>query len=78
MPNTSYGLQDLDLLTFRKVAVALQCPKADVSNVIVGRVPGRFPIPAVHLGRRMLVRRESTLTWIAHLAMMTCDSGLER
>jgi hypothetical protein len=66
MPNTSYGLRDFDLLTLREVAGALHCSKAHPSNVIAGRVPGCSPIPAVHLGRRMLVRRESLLTWIAH------------
>jgi hypothetical protein len=65
MSNTSYGLPDFDLLTLREVAAALHCSKAHVSNVIAGHVPGCSPIPAVHLGRRMLVRRESLLTWIA-------------
>jgi excisionase family DNA binding protein len=65
MPSTSYGLQDFDLLTLREVAAALHCSKAHVSNLIAGHVPGCSPIPAVHLGRRMLVRRESLLTWLA-------------
>jgi hypothetical protein len=64
MPNTSHGLQDFDILTLREVAAALHCSRAHVSNVIAGHVPGCSPIPSVHLARRMLVRRESILTWI--------------
>ena len=53
-----------DLLTVAEVAGLLHCSKAHVSNVIAGRVPGCAPIPALHLGRRMLVRRESLMRWI--------------
>jgi excisionase family DNA binding protein len=62
--SSATGLPDFDLLTLHEVAGLLHCSKAHVSNVIAGRVPGCAPIPAVHLGRRMLVRRESLLTWI--------------
>lgn len=61
-PATS--LQDFDLLTMAEVAALLHCSKAHICNVIAGRVPGCLPIPAVHLGRRMLVRRESLMHWI--------------
>jgi hypothetical protein len=57
-------LLDFDLMTLHEVAVLLHCSKAHVSNVISGVVPGCPPIPAVRLGRRTLVRRESLLTWI--------------
>lgn len=60
------SLADFDLLTLSEVAALLHCSKAHVSNVIAGRVTGCAPIPAVHLGRRMLVRRESLLAWIEH------------
>ena len=60
------SLDDFDLLTLSSVAKLLHCSKAHVSNVIAGRVSGCAPIPAIHLGRRMLVRRESLLTWIEH------------
>jgi hypothetical protein len=53
------------LLTLEVVARLLHCSKAHVSNVIAGRVPGCLPLPAVRLGRRKLVRRESLLSWIA-------------
>jgi len=69
-PDTSYAekpaasLEDFDLLTLAEVAALLHCSKAHVSHVISGLVAGCPPIPAVRLGRRMLVRRESLLTWI--------------
>jgi excisionase family DNA binding protein len=61
-PATS--LQDFGLLTLAEVAALLRCSKAHVSNVIAGRVHDCPPIPAVRLGRRMLVRRESLMHWI--------------
>jgi excisionase family DNA binding protein len=59
------SLRDFDLLTLFEVASLLHCSKAHVSNVIAGRVPGCSPIPAVRLGRRMLVRRETLAAWVA-------------
>lgn len=53
-----------DLLTVAEVAKLLHCSKAHVCNVVAGRVSGCAPIPAVRLGRRMLLRRESLLSWI--------------
>jgi hypothetical protein len=69
-PDTSHpdkpaaSLADFDLLTLPEVAAVLHCSKAHVSHVISGLVAGCSPIPAVRLGRRTLVRRESLLTWI--------------
>jgi excisionase family DNA binding protein len=71
LPDTSYAekpatsLQEFDLLTVAEVAALLHCSKAHICNVIAGRVPGCLPIPAVRLGRRKLVRRESLVSWIA-------------
>jgi excisionase family DNA binding protein len=53
-----------DLLTITEVADVLHCSKAHVCNLVAGRVLGCKPMPAVRLGRRMLVRRGSLLTWI--------------
>jgi hypothetical protein len=70
-PDTSPGekhatsLADFDLLTLLEVAALLHCSKAHVSNVIAGRVPGCTPIPALCLGRRKLVRRETLAAWVA-------------
>ena len=53
-----------DLLTMAEVAQLLHVSKAHVCNAIAGRVAGCPPIPAVSLGRRKLVRRESLIQWI--------------
>lgn len=58
------GLDDFGLLTLAAVAKLLHCSNAHISNIIDGRVPGCPPLPAVRLGRRKLVRRETLLTWI--------------
>jgi excisionase family DNA binding protein len=53
-----------DLLTVREVAALLHCSKAHVSNVVAGKVRGCDPLPALRLGRRTLIRRESLREWI--------------
>lgn len=58
------GLNDFDLLTLADVAALLHCSKAHVGKAVAGRVQGCPPIPAVSLGRRKLVRRETLLSWI--------------
>jgi hypothetical protein len=58
------SVQDFDLLTMADVAALLHCSKAHVSKAIAGRVPGCPPIPAVSLGRRKLVRRQSLIAWL--------------
>src|SRR5438034_11524623 len=59
------GLDDFDLLTLPQVAALLHCSKAHICKAIAGRVPGCSPIPAIRLGRRKLVRRQSLLSWIS-------------
>jgi excisionase family DNA binding protein len=58
------ALLEFDLLTLTEVAGLLHCSKAHVCKVVAGRVRGCAPIPALRLGRRTLVRRESLLSWI--------------
>jgi len=58
------ALHDLGLLTLSDVAELLHCSKAHVCKAVSGRVRGCPPIPAVSLGRRKLVRRETLLSWI--------------
>ena len=58
------GLSDFDLLTLADVAKLLHCSKAHVCKAVAGRVRGCPPIPAVSLGRRKLVRRETLISWI--------------
>jgi excisionase family DNA binding protein len=53
-----------EFLSLAEVASILNCSKAHVSNVVSGRVRGCQPIPAVRLGRRTLIRRDSLLLWI--------------
>lgn len=53
-----------EVLTVSEVAEALRCSKAHVHNLIAGKVRGRNPLPALHLGRRSLVRRTSLNAWI--------------
>ena len=57
-------LHDFGLLTMAEVAELLHCSKAHVCKAVAGRVRGCPPIPAVSLGRRKLVRRETLLSWI--------------
>jgi excisionase family DNA binding protein len=57
-------MQTFDLLTLAEVAEVLHCSKAHVCNAVAGRLRGTPAIPAVRLGRRMLVRRESLRAWI--------------
>ena len=58
------ALHDLGLLTLSDVAELLHCSKAHVCKAVSGRVRGCPPIPAISLGRRKLVRRETLLSWI--------------
>lgn len=52
-----------DILTVGEVAADLRCSKAHVYKAILGRVPGVTPLPAIHLGRRRLVRKSAFELW---------------
>ena len=52
------------MMTVLEVAVALRCSRAHVHNLIGGRVRGLAPLPAIHLGRRSLVRSQSLAAWL--------------
>ncbi|MBZ5673747.1 MAG: helix-turn-helix domain-containing protein [Acidobacteriia bacterium] len=54
-----------ELLTVAEVAAVLHCSKAHVCNLVGGRVRDCRPIPAIRMGRRMLIRREALQAWIA-------------
>ncbi len=58
------SVHDFDLLTLADVAALLHCSKAHVCKAVAGRVKGCPPIPAVSLGRRKLVRRQSLVAWV--------------
>ena len=52
-----------EILTVAEVATELRCSKAHVHNAINGKVSGVLPLPAIHMGRRKLVRRSSLELW---------------
>ena len=52
-----------EILTIEDVAAELRCSKAHVCKVIKGQVPGVPPLPAIHMGRRVLIRRSSLEQW---------------
>jgi len=47
------------ILTIPEVAAELRCSRAHVYNVIIGKVAGVSPLPAIAMGRRKLVRRST-------------------
>jgi excisionase family DNA binding protein len=47
-----------------EVSKLLHCSKAHVCNLAAGRVRGCTRLPALRMGRRVLVRREGLLRWI--------------
>jgi excisionase family DNA binding protein len=57
-------MNDLDLLTMAEVAALLHISKGHVCNLVSGRVNGCSRLPALRLGRRMLVRREALARWL--------------
>jgi len=52
-----------EILTVTDVAADLRCSKAHVHNAINGKVAGVSPLPAIHMGRRKLVRRSALERW---------------
>ena len=52
-----------EVLTVAEVAAELKCSKAHVHNAINGKVSGVSQLPAIHMGRRKLVRRSALERW---------------
>lgn len=52
-----------EILTVRDVAHELRCSCAHVYKVINGSIKGTSPLPAIIIGRRRLVQRESLEQW---------------
>ena len=75
-PLDGTAFDDFGLLSLATVAKLLHCSKAHVSNVISGRVHDCRPIPAVRLGRRTLVRRESLAAWIEQNERLAANDNL--
>ena len=61
-----------EILTVAEVAVELRCSKAHVYNAIAGKVDGVYPLPAISMGRRKLVRRGALEQW---KRMNECGGG---
>jgi excisionase family DNA binding protein len=57
--------QNPEILSVAEVAAVLRCSKAHVCKAIRGKIAGVTPLPAISMGRRKLVRRESLETWLA-------------
>ena len=53
-----------EILTINEVADVLRCSKAQVCNVLRGRVQGLPRLTHFSLGRRKLVRREWLEAWM--------------
>jgi excisionase family DNA binding protein len=52
-----------EILTVAEVATELRCSKAHVHNAINGKLERIFRLPAIHMGRRRLVRRSALERW---------------
>ena len=52
-----------EVLTVRDVALELRCSMAHVQRVINGRVKNVSRLPAIRMGRRMLVMRDALEDW---------------
>ena len=52
-----------EILTVAEVAAELRCSKAHVHHAINGKVAGTLPLPAIHMGRRRLIRRSALEQW---------------
>lgn len=57
--------QTPEILSVAEVAGLLRCSKAHVCKAIGGKVAGVTPLPAISMGRRKLVRRQSLEAWLA-------------
>lgn len=66
------------VLTVVEVARELRCSRAHVYHAINGKVPGVYPLPAISLGRRRLIRRSTLEAWKQANARLTIDIHNER
>jgi len=56
--------ENREILSIDQVASFLGCSKAHVCKAIAGKVTGVTPLPAISMGRRKLVRRQSLEAWL--------------
>ena len=64
VPEARLPAQLPPVLTIKEVATFLRCSLADVCHLIAGKVIETKPLPAIKLGRRTLVRKESLASWL--------------
>jgi hypothetical protein len=64
------------VLTIAEVALDLRCSKAHVYNAINGRVAAVSPLPAISMGRRKLVLRDSLENWKRKNQHSASDDGM--
>lgn len=55
------------VLTLAEVAQQLRCSKAFVSNLVNGKLRNVPPLPAVRIGRRVIVRQAALDSWMLSL-----------
>lgn len=55
---------DTQVLTIKEAAEVLRCSRAQVQNLLAGKVKGAPPLTFIPLGRRKLIRRGSLLRWM--------------
>lgn len=58
-------IRNEELVTIPEVAVILRCSKAHVYKAVSGKLTGVSPLPAIHMGRRRLVRRSALGDWMS-------------
>jgi excisionase family DNA binding protein len=58
-------MEQSEILTVAEVASRLRCSKAHVCNAINGKVRGVTPLPAIHMGRRKLIRASALTAWLS-------------
>jgi excisionase family DNA binding protein len=71
-------LQNFEILSVAEVAALLRCSKAHVCKAIQGRVRGVTRLPALSMGRRKLIRRQSLEAWLAQNDPAASDGTMER
>jgi excisionase family DNA binding protein len=54
-----------EIMTVAEVASRLRCSKAHVCNAINGKVRGVTALPAIRMGRRMLIRVSALTAWLS-------------
>ena len=55
------------ILTLREAARELKCSRAQLYNILGGRVAGLPPLPVFHVGRRTLIRSSMLHAWVQTL-----------